>query len=168
MLKGLFQRKPTPAETLYGQIVAAARQPKFYADWAVPDTVDGRFDMIALHMFATLNRLKDEPGNALSQALVDVFFGDMDSSLREMGVGDLTVGKKVRKIAESFYGRMDAYRQALDDSSQTLTNAIARNVYADGDKQHAADLSQWLQHNVTFLKTQGAGEISAGRIAFHP
>jgi cytochrome b pre-mRNA-processing protein 3 len=100
--------------------VAAARQEVFYARWAVPDTVDGRFDMIALHLFLVLERLKGE-GQAVEdfrQVLTDTFFQDMDRSLREMGVGDISVGKKVRKMAEAFYGRVQAYAAALSSMAQ--------------------------------------------------
>ena len=92
--------------------MAAARHPVAYAEWGVPDTLDGRFDMITLHTFLVLDRLKGED-RAFRQELVDEFFRDMDRSLREMGVGDLSVGKKVRKMAEVFYGRLAAYDKAL-------------------------------------------------------
>ncbi len=98
-----LSRKPDASQVLYERIVAAARQEVFYAQWAVPDTVDGRFDMIALHLFLVLDRLKGEgPAvEAFRQVLTDTFFQDMDRSLREMGVGDISVGKKVRKMAEA-------------------------------------------------------------------
>ena len=102
----------------------------FYADWGVPDTLDGRFDMISLHAFLVLDRLKGTE-QAFRQGLVDEFFADMDRSLREMGVGDLSVGKKVRKMAEVFYGRVAAYDQALAGPDGALEAAIARNVFPD-------------------------------------
>ncbi len=166
MLKGLFQRKLAPAEALYAAIVAAARQQKFYAQWNVPDTVDGRFDMITLHMFAVLNRLREQPGLKISQDLVDVFFADMDSALREMGVGDLTVGKKVRKMAESFYGRLDAYRTTLAQPEPALSQAIARNVFAESPVTHAETLAKWLRKNVEQLASQPIEQIAQGIIAF--
>jgi cytochrome b pre-mRNA-processing protein 3 len=88
MLRGLFKPKSNPAAALYAAIVAAARQPKFYAEWGVPDTVDGRFDMIVLHLYLVLARLR-ENAPELCQALTDTFCTDMDSNLREMGAGDL-------------------------------------------------------------------------------
>ena len=166
MLKGLFTRQTQPAESLYRAIVAQARHVPFYAEWQVPDTVDGRFDMITLLMFAVLHRLKDEPDKKLSQDLIDVFFTDMDMSLREMGVGDLTVGKKVRKIAESFYGRVDAYRKTLGTGGETLAEAVARNVFAGTDPTHAPALASWLNGTLTHLEQQDASDLAAGRITF--
>jgi cytochrome b pre-mRNA-processing protein 3 len=101
---------------LYGALVGQARNPAFYRDMGVPDTVEGRFEMVALHVFLALRRLRagGEPGKDLGQKLFDVLFDDMDQTLREMGVGDLSVGKKIKAMASSFYGRMQAYdeRQA--------------------------------------------------------
>jgi cytochrome b pre-mRNA-processing protein 3 len=161
MLKQLFTRKSQPAQALYAAIVAQARRPVFYAEWGVPDTVDGRFDMLSVVMFAVLNQLKDENDPELRQHLIDLFFADMDRGLREMGVGDLTVGKKVRKMAESFYGRMDAYRTATDE--QTLEQAIARNVYADADASHAPQLAAWLRRSMEHLKTVDIASLRNGK-----
>ena len=108
------------ARRLYAAIVAAARHPVPYASWGVPDSLDGRFDMISLHMFLALERLKGE-AEAFSQNLVNEFFADMDRSLREIGVGDVSVGKKVRKMAEVFYGRVGAYEI-------NLAAGLARNM----------------------------------------
>ena len=96
---------------LYGAAVAAARDPFLYTALRVPDTLDGRFDMIGLHTFLLIQRLKREPapGPALAQAVFDAMFSDMDINLREMGVGDLSVGRKVRVMWEAFHGRAAAY-----------------------------------------------------------
>ena len=131
ILKRLFRRSSSPERSCYEAIVAAARHPVPYADWGVADTLDGRFDMISLHTFLVLDRLKGvEP--QFRQDLVDELFRDMDRSLREMGVGDLSVGKKVRKMAEVFYGRVAAYDQALAGPAGALDAAIARNIFPDG------------------------------------
>ena len=98
ILRRLFGRKANPIAAVYDAIVASARQPRFYADLGVPDTLDGRFDMIVLHLFLVLDRMKGED-EKFRQNLTDYFFMDMDRSLREIGVGDLSVGKKVRKMA---------------------------------------------------------------------
>ena len=112
-------------------VVAQARRPDFYAARHVPDSVDGRFDMLALHLFLMLDRLRDEPAaRRLAQELADAFVRDMDVNLREMGVGDLSVGKKVRGHAAALYGRLAVYRTAFaqpDDAA--LTDAIQRNIY---------------------------------------
>ncbi len=164
MLRHLFQRKPKPHEMLYEAIVAAARRPHFYAEWGVPDTVDGRFDMIALHTFIVLDRLKNE--KQLAQALVDHLFRDMDRSLREMGVGDLSVGKKVRKIAESFYGRIEAYRAAIAAGDDKIEDAISRNIFAGTERADAKSLTRWFQSARSSLGNQQTAALASGKAEF--
>ncbi len=116
---------------LYGAIVERARHPVFFADWGVPDTVFGRFEMVALHVFLVLRRLKAGSAReeALAQRLFDVFFADVDRSLRELGVGDLSVPKKVKGLAKGFYGRIVAYDKAMDAGDRAaLAAALDRNV----------------------------------------
>ena len=115
-----FRKPRTPLrgtiEAIYGMIVTQAREPLFYRDLAVPDTVNGRFDLLLLHLWLVLRRLKSaEGGAALSQALFDHFCNDMDDNLREMGVGDLTVPKRMQAFGEAFYGRTAAYDLALTE-----------------------------------------------------
>ncbi|MBC8036636.1 MAG: ubiquinol-cytochrome C chaperone [Rhizobiales bacterium] len=137
ILKRFFRKSPSPERSLYEAIVAGARHPLPYARWGVADTIDGRFDMISLHMFLVLDRLKGED-EQFRQRLVDEFFADMDRSLRELGVGDISVGKKVRKMAEAFYGRVAAYEAGLADGEAALTAAVARNFFPEGDGGKAA------------------------------
>ena len=121
---------------LYGALVTQARQPEFYTDAGVPDSLDGRFDMIVMHSFLVIRRLNraGEPGVALAQELFDTMFMDMDRSLREIGVGDLSVPKKIKVMAKAFYGRCSAYESAMDaGDGAALASAIARNIYADTD-----------------------------------
>jgi cytochrome b pre-mRNA-processing protein 3 len=166
ILRRLFERKPDPGQALYEAIVAAARQPRFYADMAVPDTVDGRFDMIALHMFLVLDRLNDGALETTRQTLTDVFFRDMDRSLREMGVGDLSVGKKVRKMAEAFFGRLLAYKKAASESQEALASALARNIYVDSGSEHATALAKWVLAAQASLATQSANAIVEAKVKF--
>jgi cytochrome b pre-mRNA-processing protein 3 len=117
---------------LYGAAVAAARDPFLYTALHVPDTLDGRFDMIGLYTFLLIQRLKREaaPGPALAQAVFDAMFSDMDINLREMGVGDLSVGRKVRVMWEAFHGRAAAYAEAMNASDlAALDAALERNVW---------------------------------------
>lgn len=164
-LKQLFVKKPHRSEALYAAIVAAARQPRFFASWSVPDTVDGRFDMMVLHMFLMLQRLKAE-NVEICQQLTDLFFKDMDRSLREMGVGDLAVGKKVRKMAEGFYGRLNAYGKVIDGNETELTAALHRNVYADDGKANATPLAQWAMATHQLLATQKTETILNAEVNF--
>ena len=127
-------RKPRQAprgtiEAIYGMIVTQAREPIFYRDLGVPDTVNGRFDLLLLHLWLLLRRLRTAQGAAeLSQALFDRFCEDMDDNLREMGVGDQTVPKRMRAFGEAFYGRVQAYDQAMDGGGEALASAICKNI----------------------------------------
>jgi cytochrome b pre-mRNA-processing protein 3 len=168
ILKRLFAKKPDQARSLYEAIVAAARQPKFYLDYAVADTVDGRFDMITLHLFLVLDRLRggSKDTEDFRQRLTDGFFLDMDRSLREMGVGDLAVGKKVRKMAEAFYGRVAAYSKALEEGGSALHAAVARNVYADAASKNAGSLAEWVRLARAMLAGQEPENILKGKVRF--
>lgn len=116
---------------LYGQIVEQARVPEFYHSLGVPDSPTGRFDMLALHGFLVLHRLRhDEESGPLAQALSDTMFADMDRNLREMGVGDLSVGKHMKKLASHYFGRVVAYEVGLEGTDEQLGDALRRNLYA--------------------------------------
>src|ERR1700753_3051744 len=98
------------AELAYLRVVEHARRPGFFDPGGVPDTVDGRFELICLHAFLYLHRLKrEDDATQLSQMFFDTMFADFDRSLREMGTGDLGVGKQIRRMVEAFYGRIAAY-----------------------------------------------------------
>ncbi len=130
---------PGTIETIYGMIVTQAREPLFYRDLGVLDTVNGRFDLLVLHLWMVLRRMKSiEAGAGLSQplfsqalfsqALFDRFCEDMDANLREMGVGDTTVPKRMRAFGEAFYGRVAAYDLALDAGPEPLALALCKNI----------------------------------------
>jgi cytochrome b pre-mRNA-processing protein 3 len=127
-------RKPRIAprgtiEAIYGMIVTQAREPSFYRDLGVPDTVNGRFDLLLLHLWLVLRRLKSlEGGAGLSQALFDHFCNDMDDNLREMGVSDLKVPKRMQAFGEAFYGRTAAYDLALTEDSEAFAQALCKNI----------------------------------------
>jgi cytochrome b pre-mRNA-processing protein 3 len=117
---------------LYGAAVTAARAPTLYTAIGVPDTLDGRFDMVSLYVFLVIRRLVREaaPGPDLAQAVFDAMFSDMDVNLREMGVGDLSVGRKVRAMWEAFHGRSAAYTAALNAGNMaSFEAALSRNVW---------------------------------------
>jgi cytochrome b pre-mRNA-processing protein 3 len=126
--------RPDPArrgaEELYAAAVAQARRPEFYGRLGVPDTLDGRFELVALHLFLILRRLKAQPGSEpVGQALVDRFVEDMDESLRELGAGDLGVGRKVKAMGQALYGRIAAYEAGLEGPAGTLEAALRRNLF---------------------------------------
>ncbi len=168
-----------PALGLYRAAVAAARTPLFYAVYNVPDTPDGRFDMIALYVFLTLRRLKREPNPTrsdavmLAQALTDLMFADMDRNLREMGVGDLGVGKQVKALAAAFRGRAEAYDAALErpEGDPGLAAALGRNLWR-GSTQTAGKnveiLALYVRATDAALAIQPWSAVAAGNIAFPP
>jgi len=134
-LKGRARRREA-ARSLYMAAVRQARDPTLYTAGGVADTLDGRFELIVLHVVPLMRRLRrcGEAGTQLSQALFDVMFDDMDQSLREMGVGDLRIGKRVKQMARAFYGRAKAYDQAFDQAPgaerrRAIAEALERNVF---------------------------------------
>jgi cytochrome b pre-mRNA-processing protein 3 len=134
MILSLFRKRPDrePVFATYRAIVAQSRRPVFYADWGVADTITGRFDMISLHMGLLFHRLRHEGSEwrEFSQALHDLFFKDMDRSLREMGTGDLAVPKKIQKMGSVFYGLLKSLSEALDSGDRSQVEAVLeRNVY---------------------------------------
>jgi cytochrome b pre-mRNA-processing protein 3 len=163
-------RHETAVRALYEAIVAAARHPHLYAAYGVPDTIDGRYDMIILHAILVLDRLKSagEEGNAHSQRLTEYLFSDMDRSLREMGVGDLSVGKKVRRMAEVLFGRARAYSEGLEKQSrEALAVALACNVFPDEKEPPGAGrLADYTLATRKHLRQTATESILAGRLDF--
>ena len=131
------------AHKLYARMVEQARLPYFYTQMSVADTLEGRFDLLSLHVGLLVRRL----GTCdLTQALVDLMFADMDVNLRESGVSDLAIGRKVRKLAEAFYGRLHAYAKALDeDDSDELVRALCRNLYGRDGEPAAGPMAAYAQ-----------------------
>jgi cytochrome b pre-mRNA-processing protein 3 len=172
MMFHFFRREtsdPTIA-ALYGTIVAQARAAPFYRDYRVPDTVNGRFEMVVLHTVLVLRRLEAEPrARRLGQALFDWFCRDMDGSLREMGVGDPAVPAKMRKIGQAFYGRQAAYTAALaSPSSADLSAALARNVFdaESGEAPGAIPLADYVGAAASVLAAQDVQAICGGKLLF--
>jgi cytochrome b pre-mRNA-processing protein 3 len=170
-----FRSSPTTeaARRLYAAIQRQARSPEFHACLGVPDTLDGRFDLLALHMFLVLRRLKREGENAreLAQCLFDVLFDDMDRSLREMGVADLGVGKRVKAMAQALYGRIAAYDAGLARASdEKLEDALRRNLYGTGGAEAAylSSLAAYLRRQATGLDAQAFERLAAGIVEFGP
>jgi cytochrome b pre-mRNA-processing protein 3 len=139
-------------EAIYGMIVTQAREPLFYRDLGVPDTVNGRFDLLVLHLWMVLRRLSSiEGGAALSQKLFDRFCDDMDANLREMGVGDLTVPKRMQAFGEAFYGRVAAYDLALAEGLEPLAQALCKNILNGEQIEHARQLAFYAETVIAAL-----------------
>ncbi|WP_240233213.1 ubiquinol-cytochrome C chaperone family protein [Devosia lacusdianchii] len=171
MIFNLFRKNTAtePVYAVYSAIVAQSRQPRFYADWLVPDTVTGRFDMISLHMALLFRRLRAESGarKDFSQAVFDLFFKDMDRSLREMGVGDLGVPKKIQKMGNIFFGLLAALNEAMDrNDSAALEGVLSRNIFDGTTGPHVTALAQYLLAEDRALTAQPAETITGGAIDF--
>ncbi|MEA3540200.1 MAG: ubiquinol-cytochrome C chaperone family protein [Pseudomonadota bacterium] len=157
MLKWLQRRSAgadgeVRAAELYDEIVAVARRPDWYVSGGVPDTVDGRFDMVVLALSLLLVRLErdadDARARALSSLLIERFVADMDGSFREIGIGDMVIGKHMGRALQALGGRLGSYRDALaaDADAALLRTALTRNVLRGEDV--AADRLDWLELNV--------------------
>jgi cytochrome b pre-mRNA-processing protein 3 len=156
-------------EALYAQIVAAARQTAFYSHWNVPDTPLGRFEMVSLHMFLFQHRLRGEDGapRDVAQVLIDEFFLDVDHSLRELGIGDVGVPKRMKKLARMFYGRTAAYDDALERNDRDgLVAALSRNVRPDVAWPEASLLARYVTDARDRLAAQPSESIVAGIVTF--
>jgi cytochrome b pre-mRNA-processing protein 3 len=174
-LFGLFRRKPHQRQgfELYGAAVRAARQPAFFSELGVPDTLDGRFDLVGLHVALLIRRLHrdaDPRGTTLAQAVFDAMFADMDTNLREMGVGDMSIARRVKNMWEAFHGRAQAYEAPLAAGDHpALAEALARNVWrgtlpADGAAPRR--LAEIAFAAEAALATQPLDALLAGRAAF--
>jgi len=166
-LAALFNRKSRNAvQALYGAIVAAARNPVFYVEWGVPDSLDGRFELIALLAFLAIRRLKQSGDNAaFAQALFDTMFADLDRNLREMGVGDLSVGRQVKTMAKAFYGRVVAYERGLA-GVDNLDEALRRNLYGTAvpDATQIAAAAAYVRRQAQALDAAPVGSLLAGEL----
>jgi len=176
-ISGAWRRIFAPAEktvaagALYEQIVAQSRRPEFYLEGGVADSLDGRFDLMSLHVFLVLRRLKEEGQGKLSQALFDTFFHNLDVGLREMGVGDLSVGKKIRQMAEAFYGRVAAYDAALSaPDEKALVEALQRNLYRGSIISHNTlnRLANYVRWQADNLGRQSGASLARGDVVFEP
>jgi cytochrome b pre-mRNA-processing protein 3 len=182
MILGAFQRGDPNRNIhgLYGVIVAQARSPAFYTHYGVSDSVEGRFELIVLHLVLVLRRLGAKgaaasergpslgPGSAVGQRLFDVFCRDLDDNLREMGVGDLAVPRRMRAFGEAFYGRQGAYGTALDaEDHGALEKALARNILGDVDAgSRAVALARYVDATVGQLTAEPKEAVVAGKGVF--
>jgi cytochrome b pre-mRNA-processing protein 3 len=173
MISRLFRRnrRDDIIASLYGAIVAQARLPAFYRCYGVPDTVNGRFEMIVLHLALLLGRFDTEPApvRGLGQQVFDLFCRDMDANMREMGVGDISVPRRMRVVGEAFYGRKRAYEAALAEHDPAfLAAALARNVFAapDGETPAVAALAEYTRTAARQLKEHDVELMRQGHLGF--
>lgn len=165
----MFRRKPDPAVAkLYEAMVAASRQPVFYAQGQVPDSIDGRFDLMLLHAFLLFYRLRSQHG-ALAQQVFDMMFAHLDLSLREIGVGDTGVSKRIKHMGQSFYGRMAAYESALSDDVK-LKAALSYNLFGtlenEPDNRVMQAFVRYVRASLNAMAQQPDDDIRHGFIKF--
>lgn len=172
ILRSLFRRNPhrATAHSAYLAIVARAREPAFFLRCGVPDTLDGRFELIALHMYLVLNRLKAEHEitAGFAQELFDTMFADLDRSLREMGAGDMGVGRRVKDMAKGFYGRVVAYDRGLAGDDEALADALRRNLYGTVSprQESVAAMARYIRRQAQGLAQAPVGNFLSGNIKF--
>jgi len=169
-LSSLFRRPPheAVATALFDALVVQARTPAFYARLAVPDTIDGRFDLLLLHVFLLLQRLQDDPRLApLAQPVVDRMFAILDLNLREMGVQDVGIGRRIKIMAQAFNGRTAAYRTALADGAPALRAALHRNLYAEAAVPEVVldALAHYVLQMQATLAATPAADLHQGKLA---
>jgi cytochrome b pre-mRNA-processing protein 3 len=172
MIFGLFRgrdRNLAIADGLYAAVAEASRNPALYRELGVPDTIDGRFDCLTVHAFLVVRRLRElpSPADELAQDLVNAIFRQFDAALRELGVGDLTVPKRMKDMAAAFAGRTKAYDEAFADDDALLA-ALRRNVYgaAAASAGQAEGLLRYVRDSASLLSGQGFDAFVAGRPAF--
>ena len=162
-------RKQAAAFELYTAMVTQARQPDFYAKLGVPDTLEGRFDLILVHAFVLFRRLKSDDGDKdLAQAIFDVMFADLDQNMREMGIGDVGILKRIRKMSESYHGRVVAYEEGVQSGAAELAAALNRNLYADAsatDEQLMAMVG-YVNDALAVLSKQAILDLQNGVVHF--
>lgn len=153
--------------TIYGMIVTRAREPALYDGYGVPDTVDGRFDLVVLHLWMVLRRLgADMDSRKLAQGLFDRFCSDMDANLREMGVGDMAVPKRMQAFGRAFYGRSAAYDATLTEGREALARALDKNVFNGRNFERALHLADYVEASVAKLAAVDAAVLADERQPF--
>ena len=162
----IFKERPAIAagKRLYAAVVDQARSPIFYRDLGVPDTVMGRFELYTLHAVLLVLRLKGRGAEQVEvvQALFDAYLEGLDIALREIGVGDLSVGKKMKKLGGAFYGRVSAWETALTQGAEEVRSLVARTLYAGVDNPHAAKLATYAAEAHDALATQDEAALLSG------
>jgi len=173
-----FFKAPPPSQmdqsvaAIYDTVMRQSRSPELYLEMSVPDTVDGRFDLLAVHMHMVLRRIKDQGDSAqiMGQKLFDAMFRDMDTQLREIGIGDMGIGKRIKKMAQGFYGRMESFDVGLDSEDESiLSAALERNVYRHGLPEHPEALTRlaaYVRAQHGHIESQTIDDIVAGKLSF--
>lgn len=176
MIVSLFRRSPSRenrkiVDRLYEDIVAAARRPVFYESFGIPDTPLGRYESLCVHMIVFLHRTRNAsaPLSPLAQDVLDEFFHDVDHSIRELGVGDPGVPKRMKKLARMFYGRMEHYWKALDARDRNaLGEALVRNIVVEDGEQpiEGGSIADYMLDAADALADQSDDTLLSGSVSF--
>ncbi|WP_224405378.1 ubiquinol-cytochrome C chaperone family protein [Afifella sp. IM 167] len=172
-MKGFFARfsapRQTPAETLFAAVVNASRQRALYEEYGVADTVDGRFEMLAMHLFACVHSLTrgPDPDPELARDTAEVFVQEMDATFRDLGVSDKRIPRRMKAIFSTYGGRLGAYGAALSGEGETLEEAISRNIFeAEADPALADRLAAYLRGVLAALEAAPGAAFRQGRPPF--
>ena len=171
MIFSLFRKNvhAAPVERLHEELVQSARQPALFLEgYGVADTLEGRFDLMILHAFLALSALgrKPEPGPAIAQATANRLFSGFDAALREMGVGDMAVPKRIKKMGDEYNGRSAAYTAGLGQGDDALAVALARNVYSSADPAVAARLARYARATAEAMASADLAAFEKGPAPF--
>ncbi|MAQ71224.1 MAG: ubiquinol-cytochrome C chaperone family protein [Alphaproteobacteria bacterium] len=171
MFKWLKTRKKVKsvALPLYKKAVMASRRAEFFTDLGVPDTLDGRFDLICLHVFLVVDKANEAGDPELGQAIFDVMFKDVDRSLREMGIGDLGVPKHIKKMMKAFNGRAHAYKESLTGTERNLEEVVKNNIYGtipNIDSKKIEKMKQYIKKNYASIQMQSEENFLKGEVEF--
>lgn len=153
------------ANRLHEAIIGRARAPEFFATFGVPDTLDGRFDLVVLHSWLALVRLHEPALHGISQRLTNMMFAAFDEGLRELGVSDTGMGRRMKKIADAFYGRFTAYDRATDETA--MADALVRNLYR-GNEKHAEAAKMLARYVFSAKDALAKCDPSQGELDFGP
>ena len=166
------KRQLVVANSIYLAAVQQSRRPLLYVEYGVPDTVDGRFDMIVIHVMLIIRRLRREGALAkdMSQLVLNLMFDDMDRNFREMGIGDISIGKHVKKTAKAFYGRAEIIEGGLDSGKEDLSNALLETVFRSTEQVDDSNLKLafYLIKADEYLGVQASESLMQGDVSFAP
>jgi len=159
-----YSARGKPVHRLYAATVARAREPVFYTKFGVPDTLDGRFDLLTLHAWLVLDRLREARLGDISQGLMDTIFIGFDEGLRDLGAGDMGIGRRIKKLADAFYGRLKAY--GASDGLEAMTEAVQRNLYRGaGDEAYARAVARYIESARAQVERS---DVACGAVDFGP
>jgi cytochrome b pre-mRNA-processing protein 3 len=166
-IQRLFRQRPATAagHILYAAAAAQARTPDFYAAMAAPDTMEGRFELYSLHVILLVLRLKGAGGEAreVTQGLFDAYLESLDIALRELGVGDLSMGKKMKKLGRAFYGRVRSYEASSADPA-ALEDLIGRTIYETMPDADPKPLARYVERVQSALALQPLERLISGEV----